>query len=217
MSSDTNDAPEGASEASKTTSSTEQTAPAADATPGVDAATHAAVVAERDRYKDALLRSMADLDNVRKRTRRDVDDARSKSRGDVLLELLPVFDNLERAMQYTTTAKDVAAIAKGIDMVLRLFDDTLGRLGGKRLRTVGQPFDPSQHEAIQQIESAEHPSGTVAREEVPGYVLDGRLLRPAMVVVSKGPGAEAPKADKAEGEKAPDGDKPAGEGSGGAS
>jgi molecular chaperone GrpE len=148
-----------------------------------------AMTAERDRLKDALLRSMADLDNYRKRVRRDTEEAVRKGKEDLLRELLPVFDNLERATQYIDTGADPKAIGKGVEMVLRLFEDTLGKLGGKRIRPVGQPFDPTQHEAIQQIESAEHPVGTVAREEVAGYLFNDRLLRPSMVVVSKGPPA----------------------------
>ena len=146
----------------------------------------AAVTSERDRLKESLLRSLADLDNYRKRARREQDEAARKAREDTLRELLPVFDNLERASRYLDTGADLQAISKGIEMVLKLFEDTLSRIGGRRVPALGLPFDPSVHEAIQQIESAEHPAGTVAREELAGYVLNDRLLRPAMVVVSKG-------------------------------
>jgi molecular chaperone GrpE len=142
--------------------------------------------AERDRLKDGLLRAMADLDNYRKRARREADEAVRKAREDVLRDLLPVFDNLDRAAQYIEGGADAKAIGKGVEMVLRLFEDTLVKLGGRRLHAVGQPFDPAQHEAIQQVESAEHPAGTVVREELVGYSLNDRLLRPAMVVVSRG-------------------------------
>ena len=154
--------------------------------------TIATLTAERDRLKDQLLRSLADQDNFRKRSRRETEEATRKAREDTLRELLPVFDNLERATQYFGSATDLNAVAKGVEMVLRLFEDTLGRLGGKRLRAVGLPFDPSEHEAIQQVESAEYPAGVVAREEGPGYRLGDRLLRPAMVVVSKGTGQAGP-------------------------
>jgi molecular chaperone GrpE len=147
----------------------------------------AALTAERDKFRDAALRAMADLDNYRKRARKDSEEASRKAKEDVIRELLPVFDNLERALQYTSSSTDPKAITKGIEMVLRLFEDTIGKLGAKRLRTIGQPFDPSQHDAIQQIHHEEHPAGIVAHEELAGYVLNDRLLRPAMVVVSKGP------------------------------
>lgn len=148
----------------------------------------AVLTAERDKFRDAALRAMADLDNYRKRARKDADESAKKAREDVLRELLPVFDNLERALQFSGAAADPKAITKGIELVLRLFDDSIAKLGGKRLRPVGQPFDPSQHDAIQQIHS-DMPAGTVAHEELAGYTLNDRLLRPAMVVVSKGPAA----------------------------
>jgi molecular chaperone GrpE len=151
------------------------------------------ITAERDKLKDQLLRTLADFDNYRKRSKRDEQDAKHRGREDVLRELLPVFDNLERAATYAKTGADTKAIAEGVVMVLKLFEDTLGRLGGLRLKTVGQPFDPNVHEAIQQVESAEHPAGIVALELVPGYQLGERLLRPAMVAVSKG-AAEPPPA-----------------------
>lgn len=160
-------------------------------TAGGESEAVAALTAERDRLKDALLRALADLDNLRKRTRREVEEAARKAKEDILRELLPVFDNLERAAQYVDSGADLKAIGQGIAMVLRLFEDTLNKLGGKRLRPVGQPFDPTQHEAIQQVESAEYPAGTVAGEALAGYMFQDRLLRPAMVVVSKGPPAES--------------------------
>src|SRR5687767_10926391 len=83
----------------------------------------AALRAERDRFKDNLRRAMADQDNFRKRARRDADEAMRKAREDVLRELLPVFDNLERALQYVDTGADAKAIGKGVEMVLRLFED----------------------------------------------------------------------------------------------
>ncbi len=146
----------------------------------------AVVAAERDKVKDQLLRTLADFDNYRKRSVRERQDEYRKGKEDVLRELLPVFDNLERASNYARTGADTKAVADGVQMVLRLFDDTLVRLGGTRLKSLGQPFDPNLHEAIQQVESAEHAAGTVALELVAGYQLGDRLLRPAMVAVSKG-------------------------------
>ena len=149
----------------------------------------AALTAERDKLKDQLLRTLADFDNYRKRSRRDEQESARRGREDLLRELLPVFDNLERASLYAKTGGDAKAIADGVGMVLRLFEDTLTRVGGKRLKSVGQPFDPNVHEAIQQVDSAEHAAGLVAQELVAGYQLGERLLRPAMVAVSKGPGS----------------------------
>jgi molecular chaperone GrpE len=156
-----------------------------------DAAALAAVTAERDRFRDAALRALADLDNYRKRSLRERDEAVKKAREDQLRDLLPVFDNLERASQYVSQGADAAAIGKGVDMVLKLFEDTLGRLGGRRVAGVGHPFDPQLHEAISQVRSEQYAAGSIVAEVAPGYVLGDRLLRAAMVVVSTGPGPAA--------------------------
>lgn len=184
------DTPETAASTSPTQSRPPPPAESVSPPPPVDPV--AAVTAERDKLKDQLLRTLADFDNYRKRSKRDEQDAKHRGREDVLRELLPVFDNLERAATYAKTGADAKAIAEGVVMVLKLFEDTVGRLGGQRLRPVGQPFDPNIHEAIQQVESAEHAAGIVAIELVPGYQLGERLLRPAMVAVSKGAPAPAP-------------------------
>ena len=142
---------------------------------------------EAARLKDQLLRTAADYDNFRKRSRREATDAEKKGREDVLRELLPVFDNLERAMTHTEKASDVQSVADGLRMVFRQFSDTLSKLGIERITSVGQPFDPSVHEAIQQLETADHPPGTVAAEIQGGYRANDRLIRPALVVVARAP------------------------------
>lgn len=142
--------------------------------------------AERDKLKDQLLRTAADFDNFRKRTRKELTDAEIRGREDLLKDLLPVFDNLERAMSHADAATDVQALADGLRMVSRQFLDTLGKLGIERVQSVGQPFDPAVHEAIQHLESADHPAGVVLTEVQAGYRQAERLLRPALVVVSKG-------------------------------
>ena len=144
--------------------------------------------AEVLRLKDQLLRTAADFDNFRKRARRELDDAQKRGREELLRELLPVFDNLERAVLHAEQASDAKAVADGVGMVLKQFVDTLGKIGIRRVPTVGSTFDPNLHEAIQQIETKDHPAGTVVAEVQPGYALGDRLLRAAMVVVSKGPG-----------------------------
>lgn len=146
---------------------------------------------ERDRLKDQLLRTAADYDNFRKRTKKDLDDAERRGREETVRELLPVFDNLERAVQASGAATDVQSIVEGVKMVLRLFEDQVGRIGISRVPTVGQRFDPAIHDAIQQKETDEHPPGTVIAEIVPGYRLGERLVRPAMVVVARKPAAGA--------------------------
>jgi len=140
---------------------------------------------EAAKLKDMLVRTAADFDNFRKRTRRELDDARRGGRDDLLKEMLPVFDNLERAIQSAQKATDVKAVADGLAMIVKQFDSTLSRTGIQRVPTVGSMFDPSQHEAIQQMETDEHPPGTVVAEVQPGYKEGERLVRAAMVVVAK--------------------------------
>jgi molecular chaperone GrpE len=142
--------------------------------------------AEAARWKDRCIRTAADLDNFRKRSRRDIDDSYRKGREDLLRDLLPVFDNLERAVAHAGAATDVKSLVDGIQMVMRLFTDTLARLGIERTPGVGQPFDPAVHEAIQHLETDEHPPGTVAAEVLPGYRMGDHLVRAAMVVVARG-------------------------------
>jgi len=152
--------------------------------------------AEVARIRDQLLRTAADYDNFRKRTRRELDDAQKRGKEDLLRELLPVFDNLERAVVHAGQASDPKAVADGVGMVLKQFADTLGRIGIKRVPTVGSAFDPAQHEAIQQLETDDHPPGTIVAEVQPGYAMGDKLVRAAMVVVAK------PSRKNGEGEKA---------------
>lgn len=151
--------------------------------------------AEAARIREQLLRTAADFDNYRKRTRREVDDAQRRGRETAVKDLLPVFDNLERATAHADTATDLKSLTDGLRIVLKQFTDALERMGIKRVPAVGKPFDPTVHEAIQQIESTEHPAGTVIAEVQPGYVIGDYLVRAAMVVVSKGPPAAPPAAE----------------------
>jgi molecular chaperone GrpE len=147
--------------------------------------------AEAARMKDQWVRTAADFDNFRKRTRRELEDARKGGREEILKELLPVFDNLERAVTSAQRAQDVKAVAQGLEMVLRQFVETLGRAGIAKVPTTGKQFDPTVHEAIQQVETDEHPPGTVVAEVQPGYIQGDRLVRAAMVVVAKPKSAPA--------------------------
>jgi molecular chaperone GrpE len=142
-------------------------------------------VASAQKFKDQALRAMADLDNFRKRSRKEVEDARKSGREDFLREFLPVFDNLERAMQSAKGASEIKPVVEGLDMILRQYGDTLERSGIKRVAGAGAMFDPLMHEAISQVETDEHPPGTIITEVQPGYMNGERLIRAAMVVVAK--------------------------------
>lgn len=143
--------------------------------------------AERDRMREQLLRIAADFDNFRKRSRKEIEEVRRRAIEDTLREVLPIVDNLERAAGAMGDATEVAAVADGVHMVLRGFEDIASRLGLKRVPGVGNQFDPTCHDAMQQEETDEHAPGTIVTEIVPGYYLGERLLRPAMVVVAKPP------------------------------
>jgi len=164
-----------------------------------------AAKAEAQKFREQLLRTAADFDNFRKRSRREQEDATRRGKETTLKELLPVFDNLERATASAETAPDVKSVADGLRMVNKQFTSTLDRLGIKRVPTIGQPFDPALHEAIQHIESKEHPAGVIAAEIQAGYSFGDHLIRAALVAVSKGPPAEAAK-DEAKDDAKADGE-----------
>lgn len=154
----------------------------------------AAVEKEKKELHDRLLRTAADFDNYRKRARKDMDEARAKAKEDVLREVLPVIDNLERAVASVAPDAGAAAtgILEGVKLVLRQFQNALERFEVRGFTAVGEPFDPARHEAIAQVETAEAPPGTVFTEMQKGYTMGARLLRPALVTVAKAPPAPAP-------------------------
>lgn len=154
--------------------------------------------AEAARLREQLLRTAADFDNFRKRARREQTDGERRAREELLRELLPVFDNLERAAAHAEEATEVKALADGIQMVIRQFLDTLSKLGVERVPSVGAPFDPALHEAVQHVETDEYPPGSIAIEVQPGYKQGDRLVRPAMVFVAKAPAAQPEGGDSEE-------------------
>lgn len=139
------------------------------------------------KQREQMLRLAADFDNYRKRSRREIDDAYQRSKMDFLRDLLPVFDNLERAVAHADTATDVQAVAEGVKMVLQQFIDTIGKSNVKRINALGERFDPTIHEAVQQVQSPDHAPGTVVADLLTGYTLGDRLVRASMVVVAKAP------------------------------
>jgi molecular chaperone GrpE len=139
---------------------------------------------------DRYLRAAADLENLRKRQKRELDDVKLESKGRVLKEMLPVVDNLERAIEHATTTAGTNPIVEGVQLVLRQFLTAFERLEVTPIEAAGQPFDPNLHEAISQQES-DAPPGTVVQVLQRGYKSGERLLRPALVVVAKAKSAPA--------------------------
>jgi molecular chaperone GrpE len=142
-----------------------------------------------DNY-DRFLRVTADLENFRRRTVREKDELRLFASARVLEDLLPVLDNLGLGLAATRQPNaDLKTLAGGIEMVLQQLKSLLANHGLKELSPLGQKFDPHQHEALSHQASAEVEAEHVLTVVRPGYVLNGRLLRPASVVVSSGAAA----------------------------
>lgn len=148
---------------------------------------------EKDKKEnwDRYLRAAADLENLRKRQKREMDDVRLEAKGKVLKEMLPVVDNLERAIEHATATAGTNPIVEGVQLVLRQFLTAFERLEVTPVEAGGQPFDPNLHEAISQQES-DQPPGTVMQVLQRGYKSGDRLLRPALVVVAKAKAAPPP-------------------------
>ncbi len=142
--------------------------------------------AEVAELKDRWLRERAELENFKRRQSRDKAEALRFANEGLLRDLLPIIDNLHRAVEHARASREVDAIADGVDMTLRTLTDTLERHGVKIVEALGRPFDPAHHEAIGHVESA-HPANTVVDEHQRGYLLHDRLLRPALVTIGKPP------------------------------
>jgi molecular chaperone GrpE len=153
----------------------------------------AALEAERDDYRDKWLRSEAEIANVRTRAKRDAEDARLFAVQKFARDVVEAADNLRRGLDSIPAAKDdepaiVTKLRDGFEGVERSFIGVLERNGISRVDAVGQAFDANLHQAMAEQPSTEHPPGTVLQAWTAGWTLNGRLLRPAMVVVAKAPG-----------------------------
>ena len=135
--------------------------------------------------QDRWVRERADLENVKRRAAREKADLAKFASEGVLRDLLPVVDNLERAVAHAEGADD--PLLSGVKLVLKSLQDVLERYGVKRVKARGALFDPAEHQAVAQIESAVHEPNAVVDEHQAGYRLHDRLLRPAMVTVAKAP------------------------------
>lgn len=158
----------------------------------------AALQEEKQRLHEQYLRTLAEMDNLRKRTIREKEDVTRFANEGILREILPVIDNLERAVEHAATADQNGGLFEGVRMTLSQFSQVLKRFGVEAVETVGKPFDPAYHQAMGQLESADHPVNTVIVEMQKGYQLNDRLLRPAFVLLAKSP-AETEQADAEDG------------------
>lgn len=144
----------------------------------------AALLAERDKYLELARRTQAEFENYQKRVRRDSETDRKYAVAPILGDLLPVLDNLERALQSPPTDEASSQFVEGIRLLYKQWQGVLAKYGVQQIQAVGQPFDPNLHEAIMQQPSADYPPMTVLAETRSGYVLHDRVLRPAQVIVS---------------------------------
>lgn len=138
---------------------------------------------------DLYLRERADLENARKRHQRDREDAIRYANDRLLKEMIPVLDNLERAVDHAEQgeADDSQGLLEGVNMTITQFRKVLEDFGVKAINALGAEFDPNVHQAMGQIESAEQAPNTVVSEFQKGYLLNDRLLRPSLVMVAKAP------------------------------
>ena len=143
--------------------------------------------------RDDLLRVQAEMQNLRRRTEQDVEKAHKYSLEKFSIELLTVMDNLERALSAAAEHDDetVKAIHDGVDLTLKSFSDCFGRFNIAAVDPLGEPFDPAVHQAMTIQENPDVEPNTVIAVMQKGYTLHGRVIRPAMVVVSKEAGAPA--------------------------
>jgi molecular chaperone GrpE len=134
---------------------------------------------------DRFLRQVAELDNFKKRSAREREEVARFANEALIKDLLPVVDNLERAIAHASGGGNGKPLVEGVEMVLKGLLDVLAKHGVTQISAVGQPFDPSKHEAMAQVEDESHEPNSVVEELHKGYTLRDRLLRPALVSVAK--------------------------------
>ncbi|MCU8419960.1 nucleotide exchange factor GrpE [Vibrio vulnificus] len=149
----------------------------------------AALLASEARVKeqqDSVLRAKAEVENMRRRTEQEIDKARKYALNRFAEELLPVIDNLERAIQAADAESEaVKPLLEGVELTHKTFIDVVSKFGLKEINPEGQPFNPEWHQAMSIQESPDHESNTVMFVMQKGYELNGRVIRPAMVMVAK--------------------------------
>jgi molecular chaperone GrpE len=140
---------------------------------------------EAQEYYERFLRCAAEMDNLKKRQEREKAELLQFANENLIKELLPVVDNLERALEHGRQLDAPPPLLEGLELVYQGFLKALTRFGVTPIDCVGQPFDPAFHNAVMQEETAEAPDSTILKELQKGYILQSRLLRPAMVAVAK--------------------------------
>ena len=134
----------------------------------------------------------ADFENLQKRSKREIDDATKYGETDLTLNLLPIFDDLERALAAGKNLDNKEAIVGGLEMILKAAQNVLFRRGLSPIDAVGKKFDPAKHEAIGFVSSSDREENTVVRELRKGYMFGEKVIRPSIVEVARNPSSEQP-------------------------
>lgn len=147
----------------------------------------AAAEAKAEENWDMVVRTKAEMDNVRRRTERELENAHKYALEKFAQELLPVIDSLEMGVLAASDENtDIAKIREGTEMTLKMFESVIDKFGIKSVHPEGEAFNPEHHQAMSMIDSPEHAPNTVINVMQKGYLLNERLVRPAMVVVASG-------------------------------
>jgi molecular chaperone GrpE len=141
--------------------------------------------------QDRLLRALAEVDNVKRRTQREREDYVRYANEGLVRDLLPIVDNFDRALEAARATQEAAKVVEGVSLIQRELLKVLERVGVTRYSAVGERFDPNRHEATGRMVSANQPPDTVVAELGAGYMLNGRVLRPAQVLVAAAPDEDA--------------------------
>ena len=141
--------------------------------------------------QDRLLRALAEMDNMRRRLQRDREDYIRYATEALIRDLVPVVDNLDRALTAARSGQEGTKVLEGVELIQRELLRVLEKSGLTRYSALGQPFDPTRHEATARVISPDQAPGTVVAEVVPGYLLNGRVLRAAQVAVAAAPDEDA--------------------------
>ena len=136
--------------------------------------------------KDKMLRTLAEMENVKRRASRDVENAHKFATEKLISDLFPVIDSLEKAVETAASVEGAQAIAEGVELSLKLFVDTLVKSGVEQIDPLGEPFDPQVHEAMTMVPNPDAEPNSVMDVMQKGYKLNGRLVRAAKVIVVKG-------------------------------
>ncbi len=165
-----------------------EAAPQAEAPPESPEALREALAAktqEAERLQGRLLRLHAEFENYKKRMVREKAEFLKFAHEGLILEFLPILDNLERALASARAEAGSTPLLEGLEMIARLFRSVLEKAGVRPMEARGQPFDPGYHQAVAQVESSDQDANLVVEEIQKGYLIEGRVLRPAMVKVSR--------------------------------